>query len=53
MENNITGEYEHVYENGDLYKGEWLNGLRHGMGTFTTSQGQYLDKDVNHKKLET
>jgi hypothetical protein len=33
----FTGYYEQKYFNGSLYSGEWLNGARHGFGTYTYS----------------
>jgi hypothetical protein len=47
MNSDRNGEFEHIYDNGDIYRGEWLHGLRHGVGTFTTAQGKLIIKYLN------
>jgi len=32
-----------AYKNGDLYVGEWLNGLKHGKGRFVQKDGYTYD----------
>jgi len=34
-----TGFGSYVYDNGDLYRGEWLYGKRHGKGTLRYAHG--------------
>lgn len=36
------------YDNGDIYKGDWVNGERHGHGIYTFSNGAVYDGDYVH-----
>ena len=31
----MHGEGTFTYSNGDVYKGEWVNGLKHGQGSYS------------------
>ena len=33
------------YCNGDVYKGEWLNGMAHGYGVYTQTNGYKYEGD--------
>lgn len=39
-DNQITGTGKYLYENRDIYEGEFLNGYRNGMGTYFFADGK-------------
>lgn len=40
----FTGKGVATYPNGDIYDGEFLNGVRHGKGKYTYGTGENPDK---------
>lgn len=47
--NCVTGTGEYLYENGDRYKGEFLDGLRNGNGLYVYKNGDsYKGAFLNH-----
>ena len=49
--NQPNGECEYYWKNGDYYKGQFLNGLRHGKGYLKYNSGaEYEGEFRNDKK---
>lgn len=49
------GEGTYYYSNGDVFKGQWLQGRKHGQGVFTTGNRSYQetwDEGVKRRKQE-
>ncbi len=44
-----NGYGSYTYANGDVYKGDWMDNLRHGSGWYTYKEGYYSgewDRDM-------
>lgn len=48
--NKPNGEGQYYWINGDYYKGNFVNGLRHGSGILNSSSGQYVGEFRNDKR---
>ena len=48
--NEQTGKY--IYQNGDVYEGDWLDDKCHGFGTFTTIDGSKFEGNWENDKKE-
>jgi len=44
----MQGQGQMRYENGDIYKGSWVAGKKHGTGTLTTQDGQKYEGTWNN-----
>lgn len=40
-----------LYANGDLYEGQWIDGMKEGYGAFTKENGDYFEGDW-HKDMK-
>lgn len=50
MNGQFSGEGQYVWGNGDIYKGGWKGGKRHGMGIFQCMEYVYEGEWVNDLK---
>ena len=49
---NINGYGEMKYANGDIYTGEWKDGLRCGIGKFSSNESVIFARWENDKDIE-
>ena len=47
MEDRVHGQGEHVYANGNRYKGEWVDGSITGVGVLTFADGERYGSQRN------
>ena len=51
VEDNYSGVGEFIYDSGNKYNGEILNGKRHGHGVYTDSSGNKYDGEWKDDKM--
>ena len=52
LENGNHGKGSITYENGEIYEGEWKEGLKEGLGSLTSPNGSKYEGEWKNDKME-